>query len=82
MHGSVDGDRLARRNALVLACAQALGGATPPIVVSLGGIVGHMLADNKALATLPVSLFNLGGIFQTVSTKVTNCVNGNCAGTN
>lgn len=60
MHGSVDGDRLARRNALVLACAQALGGATPPIVVSLGGIVGHMLADNKALATLPVSLFNLG----------------------
>jgi Flp pilus assembly pilin Flp len=29
-----------------------------------------------------VALFNLGGIYQTVSTKVTNCVNGNCAGTN
>ena len=33
-------DRLARHNAVVLAVAQALGGASPPIVVSLGGIVG------------------------------------------
>ncbi|MDJ1156929.1 MFS transporter [Chelatococcus sp. SYSU_G07232] len=65
MHGgahraTTDHDRLARRNVLVLACAQALGGASPPIVVSLGGIVGHMLASDKALATLPVSLLNLG----------------------
>jgi hypothetical protein len=30
-------DRIARRNAAVLACAQALGGANPRIVVSLGG---------------------------------------------
>jgi MFS family permease len=53
-------DRLARRNALVLAGAQAFGAASPPIVVSLGGIVGVWLAPDKALATLPVSLFNLG----------------------
>ena len=53
-------DRLARRNAIVLACAQALGGANPAIVISLGGIVGYQLAENKALATLPVSLLNLG----------------------
>ncbi len=53
-------DVLAKRNAVVLACAQALGGANPAIVVSLGGIVGFQLAENKALATLPVSLLNLG----------------------
>jgi MFS family permease len=53
-------DALARRNALVLAFAQALGGASPAIVVSLGGLVGQTLAENKELATLPVSLINLG----------------------
>ncbi len=57
---AVSGDRLAKRNALVLACAQALGGANPAIVVSLGGIVGQMLADNKQFATVPVSLSHLG----------------------
>lgn len=40
--------------------AQALGGAIPPIVVSLGGLVGQMLSSVPALATLPVSMFNLG----------------------
>ncbi len=50
----------ARRNAAVLACAQALGGANAPIVVSLGGVVGQMLTEFPALATLPVSMFNLG----------------------
>lgn len=44
----------------MLACAQALGGASPAIVVSLGGLVGQSLAENKELATLPVSLINLG----------------------
>jgi MFS family permease len=53
-------DRLARRNAITLAFAQALGGSSPAIVVSLGGIVGHQLAETKELATLPVSLLNLG----------------------
>jgi len=53
-------DSLAKRNALVLACAQALGGSSPAIVVSLGGLVGQSLAENKELATLPVSLLNLG----------------------
>ncbi|HEY8567334.1 MAG TPA: MFS transporter [Beijerinckiaceae bacterium] len=53
-------DTLARRNALVLAGAQALGGANPAIVVSLGGLVGQALAENDAYATLPVSVFNLG----------------------
>src|SRR4051812_8918610 len=51
---------VAKHNAKVLACAQALGGANPAIVVSLGGIVGQVLAEDKGLATLPVSLMQLG----------------------
>ncbi|WP_246388898.1 MFS transporter [Microvirga mediterraneensis] len=53
-------DAIAKRNAVVLAVAMALGGSSPAIVVSLGGLVGQSLASNKELATLPVSLLNLG----------------------
>jgi len=62
MKQSMEGltEKAVRRNALVLSCAQALGGATPAIVISLGGLVGQTLAEDKALATLPVSLYNLG----------------------
>lgn len=56
---SVD-DQVAKHNARVLACAQALGGANPAIVISLGGIVGQTLATDKTLATLPVSALNIG----------------------
>jgi len=50
----------AHRNIAVLTTAQALGAASPPIVVSLGGLVGQSLSPDPALVTLPVSLFNLG----------------------
>lgn len=53
-------DRIARHNSIVLSVAQALGGASPPIVVSLGGVVGMALSPDKGLATLPVSLLQLG----------------------
>jgi MFS family permease len=53
-------DGTTRRNIMVLTAAQALGAASPPIVVSLGGLVGQSLSSDPALATLPVSLFNLG----------------------
>ena len=53
-------DALARRNALVLAAAQALGGANSTITYSLGGLVGHYLAKDKSLATLPLTFFVLG----------------------
>jgi MFS family permease len=53
-------DAIAKHNAVVLAVAMALGGSSPAIVVSLGGLVGQALASNKELATLPVSLLNLG----------------------
>ncbi len=48
----------------------ALGGSSPAIVVSLGGLVGMNLADNKELATLPVSLLNLGLALGTIPAAV------------
>ncbi|UOD49311.1 MFS transporter [Orrella daihaiensis] len=57
---TLDLSRTSQHNARVLTTAQALGGASPAIIVSLGGLVGQQLASNPALATLPVSIFNLG----------------------
>jgi predicted MFS family arabinose efflux permease len=54
------GDRLARRNALVLAIAQALAGGNNTVLVATAAIVGTMLAPDKGLATLPISIFVLG----------------------
>src|SRR5690625_3705100 len=51
---------IGKRNVMVLTAAQALGAASPPIIISLGGLVGQQLASEAALVTLPVSLFNLG----------------------
>jgi predicted MFS family arabinose efflux permease len=53
-------DRLARRNALVLAFAQALAGGNNTVLVATGGIVGAMLAPDKGLATAPISVYVLG----------------------
>nr|WP_272213256.1 MFS transporter [Marinicella sp. W31]MDC2879203.1 MFS transporter [Marinicella sp. W31] len=50
----------ARLNIRILTLSQATGGAAPPIVISLGGIVGQLLSPDPAFATLPVSLYNLG----------------------
>ncbi|MFT3719593.1 MFS transporter [Pseudorhodoferax sp.] len=58
--------QLARRNVGLLMAAQALGGASPPIIISLGGLVGQMLASRPDLATLPVSLYNLGLALSTI----------------
>ena len=54
------GDRLARRNALVLAATQALAGGNNAVLVATGGIVGTMLAPDKSLVTLPLSILVLG----------------------
>ena len=65
---TLDGDRLARRNVLVLAAAQALAGGTSTIVITTGGIVGAMLAPDKGLATLPITVMVLGMWFGTLPT--------------
>jgi predicted MFS family arabinose efflux permease len=53
-------DRLARRNALVLAVAQALAGANNIVLVATGGLVGAMLAPDRGLATLPITVYVVG----------------------
>ena len=53
-------DRLARRNALVLALAQALAGGNNTVIVSTASIVGAVLAPDKGLATLPITCMVIG----------------------
>lgn len=55
-----DQSKAARHNSWVLTAAQALGASSTPIVVSLGGLVGMQLSPDPGLATLPVSILNLG----------------------
>lgn len=59
-------DRLARRNALVLAVAQALAGGNNTVIAATAGIIGTMLASDKGLATLPVSVMVIGIWFGTL----------------
>jgi predicted MFS family arabinose efflux permease len=63
---SLTDDRLARRNAIVLAIGQGLSGGNTAVIVSTGGIVGAMLAPDRGLATLPISVMALGIWFGTV----------------
>jgi predicted MFS family arabinose efflux permease len=53
-------DRLARRNAVVLAVALALAGANNTVIIATGGILGAMLAPDRGLATVPISIYVLG----------------------
>jgi MFS family permease len=52
-------DARARRNVAVLFFCQAVLGAQLPINIILGGLAGATLADNRALATLPISVMVL-----------------------
>jgi MFS family permease len=56
----VTDDRLAARNALVLAAAQALAGGNNTVIVATGGIAGATLAPDPMLATLPISFMVVG----------------------
>ena len=58
-HVTID-DALARRNAMVLSAAQALGGANNTIIFSTASIVGAVLAPDKGLATLPITCMVIG----------------------
>lgn len=50
-----------RRNALVLAAAQAIIGSANPVALSVGGLVGYgLLGEDKSLATAPVTAFIFG----------------------
>lgn len=47
-------------NVARLAIGQALAGANSTVVYATGAVVGNMLAPDKALATLPISIFVVG----------------------
>src|SRR4051794_24767761 len=59
-------DRLARRNTVVLSVAQALAGGNNTVIAATAGILGAMLAPDKGLATLPVSVMVCGIWFGTI----------------
>lgn len=59
-------DRRAKRNVAVLFFTQAILGAQLPVNIILGGLAGALLAENRALATLPVSIMVLLSMFSTL----------------
>lgn len=56
------GDRRAKRNVVVLVVAQAILGAQMPMVFTIAGLAGSMLAPNACIATLPVTMIVLGSM--------------------
>lgn len=58
--GPATDDRLAKRNAFILALASALAGANTTVMFATGAIVGAQLAPVRSLATLPISIFVVG----------------------
>lgn len=55
-----------RRNARILALCQALYTSSVSIDLTLTGLVGYTLADDKALATLPFSLITVAAALTTI----------------
>lgn len=53
-------------NVAILAACQAVLLTVNLSVIALAGLVGHSLAENKALATLPVSTFIIGVALSTI----------------
>ena len=51
---------LAKRNALVLATAQAVVGAVAPVSIATGGLAGAYMLTDDTLATAPVAGYNVG----------------------
>jgi len=56
----------ASTNVKLYPVAQALGASTPPIIISLGGLVSLSLNAPQDLITMPVFLFNLGVALSTL----------------
>ncbi len=62
------GDRLARRNTVVLAIAQALAGGNATVIFATSAIIGATIAPDRSLATLPVTVFVIGTALATLPT--------------
>ena len=63
----------AKRAAIILAIASAIGGSAGPIAIGTGGLVGVALLppDQMALATVPVSAFILGPALASIPAAMT-----------
>ncbi len=59
-------DKISWHNARLLTVAQAISGANPAIIITTGGLVGHALASDPSLATVPVSTYQLGVALGTI----------------
>ena len=57
-----DDNQLAKRNVVVLICAQAILGSQMPMIFTVGGLAGQSLASNACFATLPISMIVLGSM--------------------
>lgn len=55
-----------RRNVFLLACCQALLFTNNVTLISIQGLTGYALAANKALATLPVTMYIIGAALTTI----------------
>lgn len=55
-----------KRNVAILATCQAASLMVNLTVIALAGLVGYSLAENKALATLPISTFVIGVALSTI----------------
>lgn len=54
------------RNLVILFCCQLISSTGSIVIVTLGGIIGASLAENPALATLPVSLMVVVSALSTI----------------
>ena len=59
-------DRRTRRNVAILSIAQALYMTGAAIQITISGLVGYSLADDKSLATFPVTAYVLGTLISTI----------------
>jgi predicted MFS family arabinose efflux permease len=59
-------DARAKRNAIVLAIAQALYVSGTVVLIATAGLIGVQIAPSKAWATLPVSTFVIGTMVATI----------------
>ena len=55
-----------KRNVALLATCQGLGTSTMSMMIAMGGLVGYWLAEDKALATLPVTTVVTGTALMTI----------------
>ncbi len=55
-----------KRNVLLLLACQSLVQTGTVVIITASGLVGHMLAANKSLATLPISALMIGTMIATI----------------